>query len=241
MPSTRLDNEVSSALPVRFRAVTVDAHGVLLLPDPVAIRNVLSAFNCEPDDTTCANAHYRMVRLLDLTHDPDWPTMNRSYAEALGVTASDQDAAGAILASKVYLGTSWVPAPGAAEALAQLVASGYGVAVVSNTEHGEIADVLARTNVCSVDGECTRVAAVIDSNVIGTAKPDPRPFEMAFSALNESASTCIHVGDSLHSDVVGAHGVGMHVVHVDPLALCVDNDHRHTTSFATFVSELLAE
>jgi putative hydrolase of the HAD superfamily len=240
MLSTRLENEVSSAVPVGIRAVTVDAHGVLLLPDPVAIRSVLNTFNCEPDDTTCAIAHYRMVRLLDLMHDPDWATMNRSYAQALGVSSSDQDAAGEILASKVYLGTSWVPAPGAADALARLVASGYGVAVVSNTEHGEIVDVLARTNLCSVEGGGTKVAAVIDSNVVGIAKPDPRPFEMAFAALNESAATCIHVGDSLHSDVVGARGVGMHVVHVDPIALCTENDHRHTSSFAAFVSELLA-
>jgi putative hydrolase of the HAD superfamily len=224
-----------------WRAVTVDAHGVLLLPDPVAIRTVLSEFDCEPDDTTCARAHYRMVRLLDQTHDPVWPKMNRAYAEALGVAPQDQDAAGAILASKVYLGTSWVPAPGAAQALAQLVASGYKVAVVSNTEHGEIAEVLEQTNVCSVNGESTRVAAVIDSNVIGVAKPDPRPFELAFAALGESASTCIHVGDSLHSDVVGARGVGMEVVHIDPIELCDDNDHRHLASFATFVAELLAQ
>jgi putative hydrolase of the HAD superfamily len=219
--------------------VTVDAHGVLLLPDPVAIRHVLSAFNCHPDDTTCANAHYRMVRLLDLTHDPDWAVMNRSYADALGVSASDQDAAGEILASTVYLGTAWVPAIGAVKALAQLVAAGYGVAVVSNTEHGEMAEVLARTNLCSIDGECTHVAAVIDSYVLGIAKPDPRPFELAFAALGERASTCIHVGDSLHSDVVGAQGVGMEVVHVDPLSLCAESDHRHTSSFATFVSDLL--
>jgi putative hydrolase of the HAD superfamily len=240
MPSTFPGDEVSNSISSKFRAVTVDAHGVLLLPDPVAIRNVLSAFNCQPDDTTCASAHYRMVRLLDLTHDPEWAVMNRSYAEVLGVSALDQDTAGEMLASQVYLGTAWLPAPGAAEALAQLVASGYRVAVVSNTEHGEMAEVLERTKVCSVGGESTPVAAVIDSNVIGIAKPDPRPFELAFEALNESASTCIHVGDSLHSDVVGARGVGMEVVHVDPLALCAESDHRHTSSFATFVTELLA-
>lgn len=231
---------MSSSTMGTFRAVTVDAHGVLLLPDPDTIRNVLSAFNCEPDDTTCANAHYRMVRLLDLTHDPVWATMNRSYAAALGVALEHQVAAGDLLASQVYLGTAWVPAPGAAEALAQLVASGYGVAVVSNTEHGEMAEVLERTGLCSVDGESTHVAAVIDSFVLGIAKPDPRAFELAFAALKENATTCIHIGDSLHSDVVGAQGVGMMVVHVDPIALCNDSDHRHTSSFATFVEELLA-
>jgi putative hydrolase of the HAD superfamily len=233
------DDEVSNSNPGKYRAVTVDAHGVLLLPDPAVIRTVLSAFHCQPDDTACANAHYQMIRLLDLTQDPEWAMMNRSYAEALGVAPMDQDAAGQVLASKVYLGTAWVPAPGAADALAHLVSAGYGVAVVSNTEHGEVANVLEQTGVCSVGGESTNVAAVIDSSVIGTAKPDPRPFELAFAALNGSASTSIHVGDSLHGDVVGAQGVGMEVVHVDPLALCEHSDHRHTMSFAMFVSELL--
>jgi len=68
-----------------IRAVTIDAHGVLLLPDPEAIRAVLKAFSCEPDDATCWKAHYQMIQLLDqMTHD-DWPYMNRSFAQALGV------------------------------------------------------------------------------------------------------------------------------------------------------------
>src|ERR1035437_7337089 len=105
-----------------IRAVTIDAHGVLLLPDPVAIRAVLREFSCEPDDATCRKAHYPMVRLLDRMVQPDWPTMNRSFAHALGVEHSGQVEAGAILAERVYLGTSWIPAPGASSALARLTA-----------------------------------------------------------------------------------------------------------------------
>jgi len=116
-----------------IRAVTIDAHGVLLLPDPEAIRAVLKEFSCEPDDATCWRAHYQMMRILDqMTHD-DWPFMNRSFAQALRVRQSAQDDAGAILAEKVYLGTSWIPAPGASSALARLIAHGHGVAVISNT------------------------------------------------------------------------------------------------------------
>jgi putative hydrolase of the HAD superfamily len=220
-------------------AVTIDAHGVLLLPDPEAIRVVLSDFSCEPDDETCWRAHYQMVRLLDQMAHPDWPTMNRSFAQALGVRQSGLDDAGAILAEKVYLGTSWIPAPGASTSLARLVRYGYGAAVVSNTVHGELAQLMTKTRLCSVDGELVNVAAIIDSQLIGIEKPDPRPFLMALEALGESPPNCIHVGDSLHSDVVGAIGVGMAAMHIDPLNLCDDHSHAHAPSFGDFVTELI--
>jgi putative hydrolase of the HAD superfamily len=222
-----------------IRAVTVDAHGVLIIPDPTAINAVLEQFSCQTDEATCWEAHYRMIRLLDLTADPDWPTMNRSFAEALGVDPSDQDDAGAMLAERVYLGTSWIPAPGASAGLARLAENGFGAAVVSNTVHGELAELLSRTGMCEVDGDLAPVAAIIDSRRVGVEKPDPRPFQMALQALNEPAANVVHVGDSLHSDVVGALGAGMSVVHIDPLSLCDDHRHEHSFSFEAFVSDLI--
>jgi hypothetical protein len=81
-----------------IRAVTIDAHGVLLLPDPEAIRTVLAEFSCEPDDATCWRTHYQMIRLLDEMTRHDWPFMNRRFAQALGVRRASQDEAGAKLA-----------------------------------------------------------------------------------------------------------------------------------------------
>jgi len=182
-----------------------------------------------------------MVRLLDQMEPPDWPTMNRSFAKALGVRPSDQVDAGAILAQKVYLGTSWIPAPGASAALARLTANGFGAAVVSNTIHGELAELLLRAEMCSVDGDFASVAAIIDSQSIGIEKPDPRPFRLALDALGESPARCIHVGDSLHSDVIGAIGVGMTAIHIDPLDNCNDHEHGHSPSFEQFVHDLLKE
>jgi putative hydrolase of the HAD superfamily len=222
-----------------IRAVTIDAHGVLLLPDPTAINAVLEQFSFQTDEATCWKAHYRMIRLLDLAANPDWPTMNRSFAEALGVKPSDQEEAGAMLADRVYLGASWVPAPGAAAALAHLTDCGLRAAVVSNTAHGALAELLSRTGICEVGGDAVPVAAIIDSQVIGIEKPDPRPFRLALEALDEPAANVVHVGDSLHSDVVGALGVGMSVVHIDPLNQCDDHRHRHSSSFEDFVNDLV--
>jgi putative hydrolase of the HAD superfamily len=222
-----------------IRAVTIDAHGVLLLPDPEAIRAVLKEFSCEPDDETCWRAHYQMIRILDQMTRDDWPYMNRSFAQALGVRQSEQDDAGAILAEKVYLGTSWIPAPGASSALARLIAHGYGVAVISNTLHGDLAQLLSRTELCSVGGDFARVAAIIDSQIIGVGKPDPRPFHLALDALGEIPLNCAHVGDSLHNDVIGAIGVKMTAIHIDPLDLCDDHKHGHAPSFEQFVADLI--
>jgi putative hydrolase of the HAD superfamily len=165
--------------------------------------------------------------------------MNRSFAEALGVAPTEQDEAGAMLAAKVYLGTSWIPAPGASAALARLSEYGVRAAVVSNTVHGELSEMLSEVGICGVGGDLAPVVAIIDSHTIGIEKPDPRPFLMALDALGEHATNVVHVGDSLHSDVVGALGVGMSVVHIDPCDLCDDHRHDHSSSFAAFVDDVI--
>jgi HAD superfamily hydrolase (TIGR01509 family) len=123
--------------------------------------------------------------------------------------------------------------------LARLIVHGFGVAVVSNTVHGDLAQLLSRTKMCSVGGDFVPVAAIIDSQIIGVGKPDPRPFQLALDALGESPANCVHVGDSLHSDVVGALGVGMNAIHIDPLNLCGDYAHEHWPSLDDFVTELV--
>lgn len=221
-----------------MRAFTLDASGVLLLPDPDAVRSVLSGFGGEPDDSTCCRAHYEMIRLLDDATEPDWPAMSRSFAAALGVERQNQDEAGRRLVADVYLGTAWVAAPGSRDALRRLVAAGYRLAVVSNTMHGEMEELLMRTRLCSVSGAFARVAAVIDSHRVGVQKPDPRVFEMALGALHVAASDCMHIGDSVKDDVCGAQAVGMAAVHIDPLGVCAAGDHQHAPSLAAFVDDL---
>jgi putative hydrolase of the HAD superfamily len=224
----------------RRRSLTLDANGVLLLPDPVFLRRVLSDFGVQPDDATCWRAHYEMVHLLDSTYDPDYPALHQAFAAALGVPAPDLEQA-APLVAEVYVGSPWVAAPGAAGALLRLVSGGYALAVVSNTTHGEMEDLLVRTGLCSVSGAFAPVAAVVDSEVVGLRKPDPRIFELALAALNTAPSDCVHVGDSVGDDVMGARAAGLTPVHVDPLGLCSAGDHPHTPSLASFTTDLLEQ
>ena len=219
-------------------AVTLDVHGVLLLPDPAGLRHAVEPFGAEPDNETCWRAHFEMIHLIDQTAEPDWPGVHRAMAAALGVPIG-READAAPAAVDAYLTRKWVAAPGAADAVARLESSGYSLAVIANSPHGKVEEWLTDAGICARSGFLPRVACVLDSRLLGFGKPDRRIFELALSALDTVPSQCAHVGDSLASDVLGAQAIGITPVHVDPLALCVATDHGHTDSLATFVDELL--
>lgn len=219
-------------------AVTLDVHGVLLLPSPVALRQALEPFGVEPDDEACWRAHFKMIRLIDDSEDPDWPLMHLAMAAALGVSPERRaDAAPAVIDS--YLNRQWVAAPGAADAVARLESRGYALAVIANSSHGQVEQWLTGAGICGTSGPLPRVACVLDSRLLGFGKPDRRIFELALAALDAAATQCVHVGDSLASDVFGAQAVGIIPCHVDPQRLCPVTDHAHTDSLATLVDELL--
>ncbi len=50
---------------------------------------------------------------------------------------------------------------------------------------------------------------IIDSTVLGVAKPDPKIFQVALSDLGVAPSEAIYIGDSYKADMVGAKNVGM--------------------------------
>lgn len=211
---------------------------MLLLPDPAAMSEALAAFGAAPDEATCWRAHYEMMRALDETPDPDYAEVSRQMAAALGVPSDLCEAAGPAV-STTYLSRRWIPAPDAGEALQRLASNGYRLAVISNSTHGQVEDVLARAGLCSSSGPGARVAAVLDSGVIGIEKPDPRMFQLALTKLGTRPERCIHVGDSIPLDVQPALEAGITAVHIDPHAFCTAGDHQHATSLAAFVDRLL--
>jgi FMN phosphatase YigB (HAD superfamily) len=200
---------------------------------------VLERFDAAPDDQSCWRAHFEMMRVLDQTDAPDYTEMNRALAGALGVALHRQADAGPEVGA-TYLSDRWIAAPGAAEAMARLEAAGYPLIVISNTQHGQMEALLTQTGVCDVLGPRTRVGAVLDSQVLGIGKPDRRIFEMALTLMGKAANECVHVGDSIQLDVVGATGAGMIPIHVDPLGWCTAEDHGHTSSLAEFTDNLLS-
>lgn len=57
---------------------------------------------------------------------------------------------------------------------------------------------------------------VIDSTVVGIAKPDPRVFHLGLREASVAAGEAVYVGDSYFVDVLGARQVGMGAVLFDP-------------------------
>lgn len=221
-------------------AVVVDAGGVLLVPDPVAVRRQLEPLGVQPDDAVCLRAHYESMREVDIIGAPDWPAIDRCFARSVGVPEEQIEAAVPLI-DAVYMGEFWAPAEGAAEALVALQEAGVPLAVVSNAG-GTMEKQLLHHDVCSVDGtDHARVAIVVDSHVVGIEKPDPAIFSFALDELGLAAERCIYVGDTVHFDVQGARAAGLWPVHVDPFELCPDrDDHVHAVSLAEVADEVLA-
>ena len=85
-----------------------------------------------------------------------------------------------------------------------------------------------------------RVGVVIDSAVVGVAKPDPAIFSIALDAIGVPASqTVLYIGDSLRYDVAGAIAAGLQPVHLDPYGFCpLPSGHPHVRSLAELARTL---
>jgi putative hydrolase of the HAD superfamily len=219
-------------------AVLLDAGGVLLLPDPEAMRRALAPFDVQPDDESCRRAHYASTREIDRLGTVDWRIADRVIADMFDIASDRVDEVFAALES-VYGGEAWVPIEGAAHALRQLQAIGMPLAVVSNAG-GTMEQQLLTHRICGVgpDDEVAEVAVVVDSHVVGIEKPDPRIFDIALRALGIEAGGAVYVGDTVFFDVAGARAAGLTPVHVDPYGFCPLDDHLHVASLVDFVERL---
>ena len=206
--------------------VLLDAGGVLLLPDPAALREALAGEGIVVDDEAARVAHYACMAELDRLDRLDWPAVDAFLLRHLGVSEDRLEAlVGRI--EELYMSRPWVPIKGAAEALIALQSAGYRMAVVSNAT-GTIEAQLLEGEICSVEGHRgARVEVVIDSHVVGVEKPDPRIFDIALAAIGGSREHCVYVGDTNFFDVRGARAAGIQVLHADPYGMCPLDDHHH--------------
>jgi putative hydrolase of the HAD superfamily len=108
--------------------------------------------------------------------------------------------------------------PGAIGAIAALRSAGITVVIVTNSD-GRGEENLRASGFAGVP--------VVDSTVVGVAKPDPRIFAIALQRAGASAGETVHVGDALSTDIAGALAAGVTPIHFDPFRLCRATDHRH--------------
>jgi putative hydrolase of the HAD superfamily len=231
-------------------AILLDAGGVLVFPTPDLLLPPLRAAGVSPDIAALERAHYRAMLVQDLASAPPasstwWREYLHGYVAACGV-AEDRCRALAAEIAEATRGTAWTHVgTRATDGLRALAALGLPMGVVSNSD-GTVQAELRRLGVCyTPDGQDlpasgVRVGAVVDSAVVGVAKPDPAIFRIALDALGVPASRAVlHVGDSLRYDVAGALAAGLQPVHLDPHGFCpAPGGHPHVRSLADLARSL---
>jgi putative hydrolase of the HAD superfamily len=212
-------------------AVLLDAGGVLLLPNPWAVAAVLRAAGGSLDPDVVRRAHYAGVAAMDARKTTDWNHYYRVLVRFADVPADGIDDAmaglGSLFGSPVP-GTWNVVPLGVVEQLADLAATGVAIGVVSNAD-GSVEATLRR---CGIP-----IDVVIDSTVVGFAKPQPEIFALALQALGIAAEDAVHVGDMASADVDGAHAAGVRPLHLDPFGDCPypTGHHEHVRSLGDVV------
>lgn len=202
-----------------FDAVLFDAGGVLLVPDPEVLAPTLRYYGASSDHGLYVRAHYAAMAAKSRAGagEDDWTHYDEAYVRVVGVPAEHRGEAAYVLARTRHAHLWRAPVTGAADALRAFNEAGIPIGVVSNAS-GQIADILRRSGICQEgEGELAAVRCVVDSHVVGVAKPDPRIFGHALRRFDGvDPARVIYVGDSVVMDVGGATAAGLVPVLVDP-------------------------
>jgi putative hydrolase of the HAD superfamily len=227
----------------RFDAVLFDAGGVLLLPDPLVFGPLLGYYGGDPSIEAHRRAHYAGMHAKSVVDaaEGEWEPYNRAYLEAIGVPEHERAAAAEVF--QLTRGARlwrWV-IPETRVALDALAEAGVPMGVVSNA-YGQIAEVLAR-EVCQVGpGAHVEVRCIVDSHLVGVAKPDPSIFDHALPHFDGfDRARIAYVGDSVTMDVGAARGAGLHPILVDPYDDHVGADFERIPSVTALAEELIGD
>ncbi|MEM7141087.1 MAG: HAD family hydrolase [Actinomycetota bacterium] len=220
-------------------AVVFDMGGVLVIPTPVRTGELVRAAGValDFDAATAHRAHFDGIAAITALlgsgdvreHDPDvWSAYDHAYFAATGLDGDERAAAVAARRDFRAHGDGneiWCHVLEANRDAMARIARNRAVAVVTNNNGTAIQQCLDMA-LCQVGpGPLTEVAAIVDSGVLGIAKPDPAIFAPALAALGTDPARTLYVGDTVHADVHGAHAAGMPVVQLDPYGHHDGHDH----------------
>jgi len=202
-----------------YDAILFDAGGVFLIPDPAVMAPTLAYYGAGTDHSLYVRAHYGAMAAKSRSGEgeSDWSSYNQAYVHLVGVPDHNLEAAAFVLHRTRHAHIWRAPLAGAVEALRELNVRNMPIGVVSNAS-GQIAEMLQRSGICQVgEGVLPSVRCIIDSHVVGVAKPDPQIFEHAlpyFEGIDRSRIA--YVGDSVVMDVQGSTAAGLTPILVDP-------------------------
>ena len=228
-----------------IEAVFLDVGGVFHVPDHDMVSRVLTEAGVTVDRARLDEAHFCGAAALNRWPSElqgMWAAYQEAYAVAAGATPDQVPAA--VVALNTMFSTQpevWRRVlPGSPEALRALHATGVKLAIVSNSD-GTVEERLAENRVCQVgEGPGVPVSIVVDSAVVGVAKPDPGIFRYALDATGAAPEATLYVGDTVGADVVGARAAGLRPIHLDPYDLCSDPNHEDVRTLDDVVALVAA-
>ena len=203
----------------RFDAVLFDAGGVLVLPDPTVLVPLLAPYGGSSEVERHRRAHYAGMAAKSRTESPEgfWHEYNAAYVVSVGV-ADDLLEYAAIVLDRTRSAYLWRwPIPETLAALAALASKRVPMGVVSNAS-GQVEAELRRGGICQTgSGPGAEVRVVVDSHVVGVAKPDPEIFDHALVHFADfDLDRIAYVGDSVTMDIASSTAAGLHPVLIDP-------------------------
>ena len=252
------DSAYSAKVDSGISAILLDAGGVLVFPEPANVLPPLRAAGADPDLATLERAHYQAMAIQDAEALPPvqatwWQNYLLTYTAACGVPPDQAELLAAEMSQGIR-GHSWAHVGlGVMDGLRAVAELGLPMGVVSNSD-GSVEGDLRRLGVCyapkrppdPAPGQApppagVEMGVILDSAVVGVAKPDPEIFRLALDALGVPAGGAVlHVGDSLRYDVAGAVAAGLQPVHMDPYGFCPAPDgHPHVRSLAELAGTAL--
>jgi HAD superfamily hydrolase (TIGR01549 family) len=213
---------------------------VLVFPNWQRISAALAANGVAVTPEALAAAEPRAKRVLDvpeqIRHGNDasrgWTYFNLLLAEAGIPRSPATDRALEELHAYHAAHNLWELVPdGVVPALGRLRRRAARMVVVSNA-NGRLHVMLARL------GLARFFDVILDSQLEGVEKPDPRLFEIALERAGARAETTLHVGDFYWIDVRGARAAGVEAVLLDAAGLYDDADCPRVRSLGE-LAELL--
>ncbi len=208
----------------RWTGIFFDVGGTLLYPDPVVVGTCLQSILGQPlpEDRVFAAIQYGSVAIDQAISQgqsigPWWHLFFGSVLRHLGLAGATPhprlDEIVRDLRAHHERKNLWSHLlPGTHEVLKTLQQRGFQLGVISNSD-GKVRGQLEET------GLAPFFSFILDSHVVGSEKPDPAIFRLSLRESGLSASQVLYIGDIIAIDAVGAAGVGMSALILDPLGM----------------------
>jgi len=185
----------------RFKAITFDCYGTLIDWETgllAAIRPILSAHKKSLNDAEILKIYGELEpkeqNSYHLYHEV-LTNVVRGFGQRLGFTASLEEAESLPASLK-----DWLPFPDTNAALKKLKTR-YRLGIISNTDDALFSATSRHFSV--------RFGQVVTAEQARAYKPSLAPFQLALKRLGLPGVEVLHVGQSIHHDVLPAQSMGL--------------------------------